>query len=169
MKHSCSRMATALWHWNNDQRVLGFSLTWVRIILTNATMGNSLKKDVTQDLSSIKSKTNTIVFPSFVSDTKSLGRTLSDANCFNSDWYACTLLYQWVPWQISDGCCQLNGEWGRDSTADWWTMTGAASLLVDGGGSCCKQSSTKKRCQESRAVLGATPWIHRVFRNTQGK
>lgn len=94
-----------------------------------------------------QTKRNTIVFPSFVSDTKSLGRTLSEANCLNSKWYACTLLYQWVPWQISNGCCQLNGEWGRDSTADWWTMTGAASLLVDGGGSCCKQSSTKKRCQ----------------------
>lgn len=58
MKHACSRMAAALWHWNNDQRMLSFSLPWVGIILTNRTMGNRAKKGVTQDLSSIKSKTD---------------------------------------------------------------------------------------------------------------
>lgn len=58
MKHSCSGLATALWHWNNDQRLPGFSLRWTGIILTNTTMGDSPKKDVPQELSSIKTKTN---------------------------------------------------------------------------------------------------------------
>ncbi len=124
MKHSCSRMATALWHWNNDQRVLGFSLAWVGIILTNSTMGNSPKKDVTQDLSSIKSKTNKKkhnCIPLFCIRHKK-----SWSYPFGSELFKFRMVHMYST--VSMG--SMADQW-RMLPAEWWMGSWLNSWLVD--------------------------------------